>query len=204
MLSRLRYHVSFSLVFVTLGTNRAPFAEFIMKMEAKNLNCRTKQNRIMKQIQTILTCIVLLLSKNISLQAGNILYNEKDLSSSLTTAMAQDSEGYIWIGTEYGLNRYDGITFKAYHHEEGNEASIKSDIVRSLHSDSEGKLWVGYLNGLQVYNPKTDGFENVSFANIQRPLNISNIHKDCPYDIMRILSLFWLIFPPNWFGMSLK
>ena len=131
----------------------------------------------MKQIQTILTCIVLLLSKNISLQAGNILYNEKDLSSSLTTAMAQDSEGYIWIGTEYGLNRYDGITFKAYHHEEGNEASIKSNIVRSLHSDSEGKLWVGYLNGLQVYNPKTDGFENVSFANIQRPLNISNIYE---------------------------
>lgn len=131
----------------------------------------------MKQIRTILLFTLFLTLGNISLTGGNILYNEKDLSSSLTTAMTQDSEGYIWIGTEYGLNRYDGVSFKAYHNDENNPFSIKSNIVRSLYSDSKGRLWVGYLNGIQIYDPKTDSFRTVSFEDEERTLSIQDIYE---------------------------
>lgn len=131
----------------------------------------------MKQILITLTCFLFIISNNTPSGAGNIIYNEKDLSSSLTTAITQDSQGYIWIGTEYGLNRFDGISFKAYHHVEDNDGSIRNNIIRSLFSDSEGKLWIGYLNGLQLYDPMTDRFKDISFGEIQRPLNISNIYE---------------------------
>ena len=131
----------------------------------------------MKQSLITITCFLTILSHSISTNAGNIIYNEKDLSSSLTTAITQDSQGYIWIGTEYGLNRFDGISFKTWHKDEENEGSIKSNIIRSLFNDSEGRLWVGYLNGLQLYNPDTDTFSDISFGETQRALNISNIYE---------------------------
>lgn len=131
----------------------------------------------MKQIQIILLISLLTVSWTGYSEASTRLYNEKDLSSSLTTAIAQDKDGYIWIGTEYGLNRYDGISFRTYLHDDNNENTIKSNIVRSLFKDKEGRLWVGYLNGLQLYNPQTDSFTNVSFGGMQKTPNISAIYQ---------------------------
>lgn len=131
----------------------------------------------MKHIQIILLTGLILASSPTHTEASTRLYNEKDLSSSLTTAIAQDKEGFIWIGTEYGLNRYDGITFKAYLHDDSDENSIKSNIVRSLFKDKEGRLWIGFLNGLQLYDPKTDSFINVSFSGMQKTPNIAAIYQ---------------------------
>ena len=68
----------------------------------------------MKQIKTILIISLLFISSETILEGRTRLYNEKVMSSSLTTAITQDSMGYIWIGTEYGLNRFDGISECCY------------------------------------------------------------------------------------------
>ena len=131
----------------------------------------------MKQLKTFLIFSLVLLSLETNLKGRTRLYNEKVMSSSLTTAIAQDSRGYIWIGTEYGLNRFDGISFKEYLHNDNDPSSIKSNIVRSMLNDEEGRLWVGYLNGLQLYDPLTDSFKNVSFGTLKETPNIADIYQ---------------------------
>ena len=131
----------------------------------------------MKQIITFLTFSLIFISLGSFLEARTRLYNEKVMSSSLTTAIAQDSSGYIWIGTEYGLNRFDGISFKEYLHEDNDPNSIKSNIVRSMLNDGQGRLWIGYLNGLQLYDPFTDSFKNVSFGTLKETPNVAAIYQ---------------------------
>ena len=131
----------------------------------------------MKQIKTILIIPLLFISLETILEGRTRLYNEKVMSSSLTTAITQDSMGYIWIGTEYGLNRFDGISFKEYLHNDNDPTSIKSNIVRSMLNDKDGRLWIGYLNGIQLYDPMTDSFNNVSFDTLKETPNIAEIHQ---------------------------
>jgi signal transduction histidine kinase/ligand-binding sensor domain-containing protein len=70
-------------------------------------------------------------------------FGTKDgLSQGLISAMAQDSDGYIWIGTKDGLNRYDGYTFKIYHHQLGDSSSV-ANYITSLYVDEANRLWVG-------------------------------------------------------------
>lgn len=107
--------------------------------------------------------------------ADNRLYGPGQLTSSLITCSVQDSMGYIWIGTEYGLNRFDGISFSSYYNNETDPTSLMSNSVRSLFCDNEGRLWIGLLTGMQLYDPATDSFKNVTFPNISYTPNISHI-----------------------------
>ena len=75
--------------------------------------------------------------------------------------------GYIWIGTEYGLNKYDGYRFTNYFHDVNNAASINSNNVTSLFVDQNGDLWVGTGIGLAYYNDANDNFERIPLANVE-------------------------------------
>ena len=88
-------------------------------------------------------------------------YTSEKLSSNQITQIYQDSEGYIWIGTEYGLNKYDGYRFTNYFHEESNPNSISSNIISYLFQDSSGTLWIGTQTGLDRYNPADNQFVSV-------------------------------------------
>lgn len=129
----------------------------------------------MKHLKTIIVSLALLVFEPEIFCATSILYDSSSLSSCLITAIEQDHEGFIWIGTEYGLNRFDGINFKEYLQDGDRADSIKSNIVRSILCDSQGRLWIGYLNGIQKYNPETDSFLNVSFGNGSYTPNIHEI-----------------------------
>lgn len=52
------------------------------------------------------------------------LYTSDKLSSSLLTSVCQDKYGYIWVGSEYGLNKFDGYNFTSYHTSQGDTSSI--------------------------------------------------------------------------------
>ena len=81
------------------------------------------------------------------------------LSSSNQRCIAQDKEGFIWIGTEDGLNRFDGHTFKVYRKNPGDSTSLQSNIINCLYVDSKGVLWVGtYAGGLSRYNKEKNDF----------------------------------------------
>jgi signal transduction histidine kinase/ligand-binding sensor domain-containing protein len=98
-------------------------------------------------------------------QVNNIrfqhLKSEDGLSQGHVLCMLQDKEGYIWIGTYYGLNRYNGYSFKLFSKNNEDTCSIISDVVYSLFEDKDGVLWVGTVSGLEKYNKKTETFEHI-------------------------------------------
>ncbi|AHM60749.1 Histidine kinase-like ATPase [Flammeovirgaceae bacterium 311] len=86
------------------------------------------------------------------------LTSREGLSSSLVWSMAQDQHGFIWIGTNDGLNVYNGYEFKTYRHLETDTTSITHNYTSSLLYDSNNRLWVGTPHGLDLYNAEKDNF----------------------------------------------
>lgn len=80
------------------------------------------------------------------------------LSSSNVNALYQDRRGDIWIATENGLNRYDGLYFHTYKHDPSDPHSLAHNVVRSFAEDGQGRLLVGGENGVQYYDFRTDSF----------------------------------------------
>lgn len=101
-------------------------------------------------------------------------YGSKELSSNLITRIVQDDHGYIWVATEYGLNKFDGINFTPYLHNEKDSTSLLSNNVRALFIDKENTLWVGTNEGLQYYLPKENRFKKILFLD-DIPLHIAHI-----------------------------
>ncbi len=84
---------------------------------------------------------------------------EDGLSQSVVNCIVQDRRGFMWFGTEDGLNRYDGYEFIVYRPEPDNPASISDRWITVLFKDSKGNLWVGTRQGgLNRYDPATDQF----------------------------------------------
>jgi PAS domain S-box-containing protein len=106
-------------------------------------------------IRTITSLIFFLLfTARLHAQLYNFkLYGlDEGLSQSQVTALCQDREGYVWLGTEGGgLNRFDGKTFVNYTVYDG----LPSNLIWELHCDRNGMLWIGTLNGLCTYNGRT-------------------------------------------------
>ena len=88
-------------------------------------------------------------------------YTSEKLSSNQITQICQDKDGYIWIGTEYGLNKYDGYRFTNYLHEKGNPNTVSSNVISYLFEDVNGTLWVGTQLGLDRFDPVTNQFISV-------------------------------------------
>ena len=82
------------------------------------------------------------------------------LSSSKITCITKDDKGFIWIGTDDGLNKYDGQSFTVYKTIDNDSTSLFSNHILSLFSDSRQRLWVGTSRGLQYYDPSTNNFVN--------------------------------------------
>ncbi len=93
--------------------------------------------------------------------AFNHLMIEDGLSHNSVLAISQDKQGFMWYGTRYGLNRYDGQRFRVYRREPGDSTSLPENHVMYLHADREGTLWVGTVHGLARYVPETDAFEHI-------------------------------------------
>ena len=68
---------------------------------------------------------------------------ENGLSNNYVSCITQDSQGFIWFGTGYGLNRYDGIDFKIYFHDPKDPESITWNGINSILEDNMGTLWIG-------------------------------------------------------------
>ena len=98
-------------------------------------------------------------------QGQNLVFRhltvENGLSQNAVMAIAQDKRGFIWIGTRYGLNRFDGINFKVYKNNPANNKTISDNLINSLMIDDEGILWVATYNGLNKYNAEKDEFEQI-------------------------------------------
>lgn len=108
--------------------------------------------------------------ENISLAQG--------LSQSTVFTLSQDSKGFIWAGTQDGLNKYDGLEFKTYYNIPFDSSSLSSAHVTSMLHDSKGRFWIGTANhGLNLYIPEKDKFKSfVSKTGSKNTLLSNTIH----------------------------
>jgi ligand-binding sensor domain-containing protein/signal transduction histidine kinase len=82
----------------------------------------------------------------------------KDLSQTRVAQIVQDDQGFLWFGTQHGLDRYDGYKLRVFKPEAGNLASLSGTYVYSLFKDRLGALWIGCFNSLDRFDPSTEKF----------------------------------------------
>jgi len=86
------------------------------------------------------------------------------LSSNEVNCIFKDSKGFVWFGTNDGLNRYDGLRMKVFKHESANKNSIAGNKIRSIVEDLNGNLWISCDGGLLKFNRETEQFKHFSLA----------------------------------------
>ncbi len=96
-------------------------------------------------------------------------------------ALYQDQHGFVWVGTDDGLLRYDGHEFFAYHPVPGDSLSISSAVINTISGDNDGGMWVGTENGLNWYDRVNDRFERYMYDPAdQRSIRHNHIRKLFP------------------------
>lgn len=95
----------------------------------------------------------------------NRIQVEDGLSQNMVYSICQDKLGFMWFGTQDGLNRYDGSRLKIFR--KGGEGALGNDGVCALVVDTLGRLWVGTLDGLYVMDPRSETFLKVTLEDSQ-------------------------------------
>jgi len=90
------------------------------------------------------------------------------LSQSTVRAILQDSEGYMWFGTQDGLNKYDGYNFTIYKNDLDNPNTLSNNEITSIVEDNKGNLWIGTNGGgLNKFNKTTETFTHFKTTSTQ-------------------------------------
>ncbi|MFO6425258.1 two-component regulator propeller domain-containing protein [Motilimonas sp. KMU-193] len=104
---------------------------------------------------------------------------EQGLSQATVVSVVQDQQGYLWIGTQDGLNRYDGKQIQQYRYSVNDDNSLSGNYISGLVLDSQQRLWVLTPQGLNLYQSQTDDFKRFAVTaqvhqrNIQSPWSIT-------------------------------
>jgi len=83
------------------------------------------------------------------------------LSSNVINDIIRDSDGFMWVATEDGVNRYDGLEFKTYREREGDSTTLCSNLIYVFLKNHQNNLLVGSSKGLNIYNSKLDRFDKI-------------------------------------------
>ena len=83
--------------------------------------------------------------------------SQAGLSHNTVLTLLQDRQGFLWIGTSDGLNRYDGYTFTVFRHDPTDPESLSDNTVQALAEDEAGMLWIGTTNGINRMDPARPG-----------------------------------------------
>ena len=107
-------------------------------------------------------CLILLFFP-LLLQAQTLLFehfnSEQGLSHGAISCIMQDRQGFLWVGTKNGLNRFDGYRFIHYENQVPDTASLSDNAVNAVLEDREGFIWIGTMDGLNRFNPTTEKFQ---------------------------------------------
>jgi signal transduction histidine kinase/ligand-binding sensor domain-containing protein/CheY-like chemotaxis protein len=114
-------------------------------------------------ISFILFLPLIILSNNLNIKFERISIDQ-GLSQSNVYDILQDSQGFMWFGTEDGLNKYDGYDFTVYKHDPNNPSSISHNYIWSLYEDRSGVMWVGtWGGGLNKFDRQKDKFTHYHY-----------------------------------------
>ncbi|MDK2594603.1 two-component regulator propeller domain-containing protein [Pseudoalteromonas obscura] len=104
-------------------------------------------------------------SKHRFFELGELIFqhvgDSEKIPKGVVTAMVQDQQGFIWIGTQFGLVRYDGYRFKRFEHTPDNPYSLPGNFIRALWVGAKGRIWIGtFSDGMTVFDPTTNQFQH--------------------------------------------
>jgi len=108
-------------------------------------------------------------------QNENIIFDQytvdNGLSQSTVNCLFQDSKGYLWVGTQDGLNRFNGKNFDVFYNDPLNPKSISNKWIYDVAEDHNGNIWIATLFGLNKFNRRDETFERF-FHNDANPRSI--------------------------------
>ena len=136
----------------------------------------------MKHIGLLTILLAIACTININAQTARLYTSADGLANSHIHDIYQDSRGFIWIPTENGLSRFDGIKFFNFNFDRSKPNSIASNTVRTILEDSNGRIWVGTSAGLQTFDTEYSTFTKVNLEDWSVP--------DSDQHITRILEIF--------------
>jgi ligand-binding sensor domain-containing protein len=108
-------------------------------------------------LRSMLLTLFIIIAQTANASNG-ILYTSGKLTCSQMSCLCQDRYGFIWVGTEYGLNKFDGYHFTNYFFDRNRANTINSNDIATIISDHEGNLWIGTSKGLCRYDYHHDDF----------------------------------------------
>ena len=79
--------------------------------------------------------------------------------------MVQDADGFLWLGTHFGMCRFDGTRFKQFKYEPSDSNSLRENIIVDCYTDAEHRMWVVTNNWMYLYHPEGEWFEHFGYPN---------------------------------------
>ncbi len=95
----------------------------------------------------------------------NQINNDDDFSPSMISSMIQSSQGFIWIGTENGLFRYDGYNFNRYARDKQTTGNLSNNHINVIFEDSDKNLWIGTNHGVNFFDKNANNFHSIDISN---------------------------------------
>ena len=115
-----------------------------------------RQKKILVLALLLSLALPMLVMANIPDMKFRRLDTRDGLSNSQILSMLRDSKGFMWIGTPYGLNRYDGYRFKTYYSEMRDTMTLRNNYVDEIYEASDGRLWLRQGMNYTIFNPRTE------------------------------------------------
>ena len=112
------------------------------------------------------------------------LYTSNDLSSSLIRCIIQDKYGFIWVGTNYGLNRFDGYKFSTYLCNPADTTTIQDNDIVKLYPYSKEFLFVATNRGLYKYSYLTNSFQHIVLEKNDEKIRVSSLIEDRKHNLL--------------------
>lgn len=126
--------------------------------------------------QVLFPFFLLLISQSAVTQPPTILFDHyttaDGLSNNRVWEICKSRKGYLWIGTQDGLNRFDGKNFKVFRYSANDSQSLSHNAVYELMEDHDGYLWIGTFSGLNRYNPANNQIKRIDHSASLRDKNV--------------------------------
>ena len=104
---------------------------------------------------------------------------ENGLSQTSVNCLIQDSKGFLWIGTQDGINKFDGYRFEIMKNDPYDSLSLSNNFINCILEDANGNIWIGTNEGLNLY----DIYSGQFFHYNNEPDNLNSLKEDIIYDI---------------------
>ncbi|HSF88361.1 MAG TPA: two-component regulator propeller domain-containing protein, partial [Saprospiraceae bacterium] len=141
---------------------------------------RPKSNGIFCIVCTLLCMLAFRLAISQSLNVSFEHFNHEDGLSTPVTKIAQDSFGFIWLGTMDGIKRFDGKTFIAYRNNPEDSTTLCNNIINDLCVDPSNRIWTATNGGLCYFNFEDGQFHSIQFDNTLEKIDRHRVHAVTP------------------------